>query len=712
MAHHSKEECVKLCTNESPALKSMLQVLKGLDLEGMAPPGSTGVLGSLRPRDPVKRWRLTCQLLHHVIRDKVMPVRLAALDLYQQAFSDLECFEKAEVVYACGVLVEHLIDRLGDSNVRLHEAARRCLIFTAEKPRLGPKSVLDRLREKLKACPKGGERAKVHFGVLDTVSALLEHFNQEVDDVNESYTAEEVAPFILVGLEDSAGTGIFCHKAMALTRLLALATAFLGVQATKKSLRPEEEAFLELDKDHSGKVEYAELEAFGKSKGMKEDQIYEEFRNMDLNHNGIIEADELRQSLLAAAPGGEVAPVAPHPEAAEAIQEAVPEATEALLSAAQVKVTQEIQSPKSTSEFEALDHSVRHSAGRVLAELFERKAAEALDTREAQRLESTASQLRGKAERLQRGISGAVETAAKTVADEILKKSQTIAAMAKFPIATGLACAAAPLFVVPKVIGHGTAPTAAPRGTSAPLGVLGVRRRAEGVRFPAAAKQPQAVEVSRKWRHRLLAAMGVAAAWLWPKMAYARVAKRPRPRDQGELSDDNMAASLRAAQQKMDGEDDEPGEGGTAESPKAEGAEGEAAPSDEGEKKETKPEEGAKDGKPKDGEKKEDDSESKSDKDHVALEGELHKPTGTTAVRTVVLPGGPFPSPSVTVVTAVTASDAASTAAKAAVRQSQFERLVVEGAKVVFLYKEERLEIPAEILWLGGTCDPEQPRGP
>eukprot|EP00434_Breviolum_minutum_P022059 symbB.v1.2.019474.t1/scaffold1593.1/size164412/16 len=187
------------------ALKSMLQVLKGLDLEGMAPPGSTGVLGSLRPRDPVRRWRLTCQLLHHVIRDKVMPVRLAALDLYQQAFTDLDCFEKAEVVFAAGVLVEHLIDRLGDSNVRLHEAARRCLVFTAEHPRLGPKSVLDRLREKLSTCPKGGERAKVHFGVLDTVLVLLEHFNEDMDD---AYSPEEVAPFILAGLEDSAGSAL------------------------------------------------------------------------------------------------------------------------------------------------------------------------------------------------------------------------------------------------------------------------------------------------------------------------------------------------------------------------------------------------------------------------------------------------------------------------------------------------------------------------
>lgn len=213
------------------------------------------------------------------------------------------------------------------------------------------------------------------------------------------------------------------------TRLLALATVFLGAQATKKSLRPEEEAFLELDKDHSGKVEYAELEAFGKSKGMKDDQIYEEFRNMDLNHNGIIEADELRQSLLAAAPGGETA------QTAQTAQTAAGLASEGLQALQQAEAlpalppqAQELhQSPKA-SEFEALDGSVRHSAGRVLAELFERKAAEALvsmhkDTREAQRLESTASQLRGKAERLQRGIHGAVATAAKTVADEILKKT-------------------------------------------------------------------------------------------------------------------------------------------------------------------------------------------------------------------------------------------------------------------------------------------------
>jgi len=232
------------------ALKSMLQVLKGLDLEGMAPPGSTGVLGSLRPRDPVRRWRLTCQLLHHVIRDKVMPVRLAALDLYQQAFTDLDCFEKAEVVFAAGVLVEHLIDRLGDSNVRLHEAARRCLVFTAEHPRLGPKSVLDRLREKLSTCPKGGERAKVHFGVLDTVLVLLEHFNEDMDD---AYSPEEVAPFILAGLEDSAGPRVRTC-AVQLAGYLYGAHGPDAMEPILQKLRPAKQALLkskfqEMDED-------------------------------------------------------------------------------------------------------------------------------------------------------------------------------------------------------------------------------------------------------------------------------------------------------------------------------------------------------------------------------------------------------------------------------------------------------------------------------
>mmetsp|Transcript_107405 Transcript_107405/g.149726 ORF Transcript_107405/g.149726 Transcript_107405/m.149726 type:complete len:250 (-) Transcript_107405:49-798(-) len=198
-----------------------------------------------------------------------------------------------------------------------------------------------------------------------------------------------------------------------MARFLLLALVFLGAQATKKSVRPEEEAFLELDTDHSGKVEFSELEAFGKSKGLSNAQISEEFSNMDLNHNGIIEVEELERSLLAAAaPGGEdvLPPPVQQAKTAPAIVETVGAAR------------------KQRSELQEMDHAVEHSAGRALAELFERKAAQALvqmqkDSHEAEVLESRAKTLRGKAHRLQQGIHGVIASAAKNVADEILKKT-------------------------------------------------------------------------------------------------------------------------------------------------------------------------------------------------------------------------------------------------------------------------------------------------
>jgi len=44
--------------------------------------------------------------------------------------------------------------------------------------------------------------------------------------------------------------------------------------------------------------------------------------------------------------------------------------------------------------------------------------------------------------------------------------------------------------------------------------------------MPLASMDMGQIALAVRWRHRLLAALGVAAAWLWPKMAYARVAKR------------------------------------------------------------------------------------------------------------------------------------------------------------------------------------------
>ncbi|CAK0868144.1 unnamed protein product, partial [Prorocentrum cordatum] len=122
-------------------------------------------------------WRLSCQLLHHVMRDKVMPVRLAACDLFLATFASAEAtVSQAEGRFALGTLLEHLVDRLGDSNLRLHESARRCVLFAAELSSLfGLGAVLARLRARLESS-RGSERTKVHFGVLDAVSVLLEHF--------------------------------------------------------------------------------------------------------------------------------------------------------------------------------------------------------------------------------------------------------------------------------------------------------------------------------------------------------------------------------------------------------------------------------------------------------------------------------------------------------------------------------------------------------
>lgn len=262
----------------SQALKSIAAVLKGLDLEGMAAPGSTGVLGrGLVLRDRTRCWRLSCQLLNHVMRDKVIPVRLAALDLYMDTFANtFEGAQAPETRYAAAVLAEHLFDRLGDSNLRLHEAARKCVLFSAERHgMLGLGAVLSRLRHRLQVAPKGGERTKVHFGILDMVTVLLEHFpahrgldqaidleDDELEDVtpapagagatassdlgrtvSDSWTLESVAPFIIAGMEDSLGTRVR-NSAVALAVTVYRTFGSQAAEALMKGLRPAKQTLL------------------------------------------------------------------------------------------------------------------------------------------------------------------------------------------------------------------------------------------------------------------------------------------------------------------------------------------------------------------------------------------------------------------------------------------------------------------------------------
>eukprot|EP00931_Biecheleriopsis_adriatica_P062840 TRINITY_DN3795_c0_g1_i1.p1 TRINITY_DN3795_c0_g1~~TRINITY_DN3795_c0_g1_i1.p1 ORF type:complete len:579 (-),score=139.62 TRINITY_DN3795_c0_g1_i1:84-1820(-) len=247
----------------SQALKSISAALKGQDLEGMAAPGSTGVLGrGFRFRDRARCWRLSCQLLNHIMRDKVIPVRLAALELYADTFANAEGIaDPAEVKYAAAVLIDHLFERLGDSNLRLHESARKCILFSAEKKgMLGLGGVLNRLRARLEQAPKAGERTKMHFGVLDAVSVLLEHFpghrgldhaidldddlhDSRVHTAANSWTVESVTFFIAAGMDDSLGARV---RSSAVSLAVAVYRTF-GAQSVDpmlRGLRPAKQTLL------------------------------------------------------------------------------------------------------------------------------------------------------------------------------------------------------------------------------------------------------------------------------------------------------------------------------------------------------------------------------------------------------------------------------------------------------------------------------------
>eukprot|EP00403_Amphidinium_massartii_P012180 CAMPEP_0178431384 /NCGR_PEP_ID=MMETSP0689_2-20121128/31818_1 /TAXON_ID=160604 /ORGANISM="Amphidinium massartii, Strain CS-259" /LENGTH=610 /DNA_ID=CAMNT_0020053291 /DNA_START=101 /DNA_END=1933 /DNA_ORIENTATION=+ len=244
------------------ALKSMGAVLKGLDLQGMAKPGSTGAIGTgLKLRDRVRCWRSCCQLLNMVMKDKVMPVRLASYDLFMDAFVNVAgVLSEEDLQLSLDTLVPHLVERLGDSNLRLHESARKCVLFCAEEEGLlGLGGVLQRLRSQLDAKQKAGDRAKALFGILDTVNFLVRHFPghrsdrdsvviQEEDDdeaysPSTSWTQDDVLPFVTAGMNDSNGPRIRnCAVQLAVT-----VYATFGMEAVESmlgSMRPAIQALL------------------------------------------------------------------------------------------------------------------------------------------------------------------------------------------------------------------------------------------------------------------------------------------------------------------------------------------------------------------------------------------------------------------------------------------------------------------------------------
>lgn len=208
------------------ALKGVATVLKGLDLkaERAPPPQSRESCRGLKLRDGATCFRAACLILNIVLRDKVLPVLFAAHDLYRVTFEHGETLvPREEASFAMATLMQHVLSKLGEINIRLHESACSALVFsTGRPPRLGLVDLFGRLSKHIAECPlRGQQRMRVHAGVLDVVGQLLRRFpgrhSEEGDESDgaTSWSAADVAPFVFSGVQVDAVTGTRVRQAAA-----------------------------------------------------------------------------------------------------------------------------------------------------------------------------------------------------------------------------------------------------------------------------------------------------------------------------------------------------------------------------------------------------------------------------------------------------------------------------------------------------------------
>jgi len=250
------------------ALNSMGETLKSLATGGGGP--------SCWFRDRAFCWRTTCNVLHHTLRDNVMPVRLTSHDLFCTTFAHVDgSISKVEVHAAMRKLLAHIIGQLGDANLRLHESARACVLFSAQAPQLvGLREVLAMLKVHLDDSAKRRARARIIFGIVDTVNFLLRLGGQHSDvGSTDSWTQEDVLPFVVAGLDDAMGPRIR-SSAVALAVTFRVAFGNEALQPVLLGLRPNIRAlmlekFMQFDADWtSGKSSDSDPRSFDKCLAM------------------------------------------------------------------------------------------------------------------------------------------------------------------------------------------------------------------------------------------------------------------------------------------------------------------------------------------------------------------------------------------------------------------------------------------------------------
>jgi len=234
------------------ALKGITAVIKGMDIKvnspssvgvGHALSGDSGAAmaasGAAEPkglqlRDHARCFHASCLILHIAMRDKVLPVMSAAHELYRVTF-DLGrgCVPEDEACAAMTTLFQHLLVKLGELNIRLHESACACVVFSARQPFFGLARVIARLQGFLDdrgvttptrglqaaSVPRGPQRLRVHSGVLSVVAQLLRHFpgrregEGDATDAVGTWSPSDINPFIISGLAVDAVTGARVQQA-------------------------------------------------------------------------------------------------------------------------------------------------------------------------------------------------------------------------------------------------------------------------------------------------------------------------------------------------------------------------------------------------------------------------------------------------------------------------------------------------------------------